>query len=193
MSPKNEKVNKEQPAREDEDQTSQDELPEVELSEEELRQACHEQICPGCELLEEQKQNVLRTLAETENFKKRVIREKEEFCKYAVTSFVEEIIPVMDNLELALEHGRKNEACKDLVQGVEMTLSLFSRVLEKNNLIQVGTVGEEFDPGFHEAVAQEERDDLEQGTVCQVLQKGYVLNDRLVRPAKVMVSKKREK
>ncbi len=189
----NEKRENEKLNQTNEDYSQYDERPEIELSEEELKQACHEQICPQCELLLQEKAKTLRTIADTENFKKRLAREKNEFCKYAVSSFVEEIIPVMDNLELALEHGRKNQACKDLVQGVEMTLSMFKQTLENNNLIQVGGIGEEFDPGIHEALAQEERQDMEHGTVCQVLQKGYLLNDRLVRPAKVMVSKKPEK
>ncbi|MFN2344079.1 MAG: nucleotide exchange factor GrpE, partial [Desulfonatronovibrio sp.] len=73
---------------------------------------------------------------------------------------------------------------------VEMTLNIFKQTLEKNNLVQVGQVGEEFNPEYHEAMGQEERDDLDHGSVCMVMQKGYLLNDRLLRPAKVMVSKK---
>ncbi len=197
--PENEKskpVDEEHTAQDEETEqdegTEQDEEFRFELSEDELRQACRDQVCPQCELLLEEKEKTLRALADTDNFKKRLIREKEEFCRFAVSSFAEEIIPVLDNLELALEHGRKNKACKDLVQGVEMTLSLFRQTLENNNLSQVGSAGEEFDPSIHEALGQEERDDMQHNTVCQVLQKGYVLNGRLVRPAKVMVSKKCE-
>lgn len=162
---------------------------EGELLFEDLVEQCREKVCPQCELLQEEKDKALRSMAEAENYKKRLTREKEEFCKYAVSSFVEEVIPVIDNLELALEHGRKIEACGDLVKGVEMTLSMFSQILERNNLTQVGHVGEEFDPSYHEAMAQEERSDMEQNSVCQVMQKGYLLNDRLIRPAKVIVSR----
>jgi len=176
----------------DDEQAGQIEKNGIELSEDELKQACYEQVCPQCELLLEEREKTLRTLADTENFKKRLTREKEEFCRYAVSSFIEEIIPVLDNLELALEHGSKKTACKELVQGVEMTLSLFRKTLEDNNLVQVGIPGEKFDPSIHEALIQEERDDMEHGTVCQVFQKGFVLNDRLIRPAKVTVSKKCE-
>ncbi|WP_045214933.1 nucleotide exchange factor GrpE [Desulfonatronovibrio magnus] len=169
----------------------QEELEEhIEISFDELRSLCEEKICPECRLLKEEKDKALRAVAESDNYKKRLNREKEEFCKFAVSSFVEEIIPVVDNLELALEHGRKNDACKELVSGVDMTLSIFKQILEKNKLVQVGYVGEPFDPNFHEALAQEERDDMDHETVCHVMQKGYVLNDRLLRPAKVMVSKK---
>ncbi len=192
MSLEKENLENEQPEQADNDQPEQDREVDIEISEDELRQACHDQICPQCELLIKEKEKTLRALADADNFKKRLTREKEEFCKYAVNSFVEEIIPVLDNLELALDHGRKIKACKDLVQGVEMTLALFRQVLENNNLVQVGRVGEEFDPGIHDALGQEEREDMRHGTVCQVLQKGYFLNDRLVRPAKVMVSKKCE-
>lgn len=164
--------------------------PEVELTFDELKTLCEDEICPRCTLLDEEKSKALRALADADNYKKRVNREKEDYLKYAISSFVEDIIPVMDNLELALEHGRKNTACKDLVLGVEMTLNIFKQILEKNNLLQVGQVGEEFNPEFHEAMGQEDRDDLEDGTVCMVMQKGYVLNNRLLRPAKVMVSKK---
>lgn len=164
--------------------------PEVELTFDELKILCEEEVCPKCTLLDEEKNKALRALADSDNYKKRVNREKEDHLKYAISAFVEDIIPVVDNLELALEHGRKNTACKDLVQGVEMTLKIFKQTLEKNNLVQVGQVGEEFNPEFHEAMGQEERDDLDHGSVCMVMQKGYVLNDRLLRPAKVMVSKK---
>ena len=167
-----------------------EQLPEVELTFDELKVLCEDEVCPRCTLLDEEKNKALRALADSDNYKKRINREKEDYLKYAISSFVEDIIPVMDNLELALEHGRKNTACKDLVQGVEMTLNIFKETLEKNNLVQVGLVGEEFNPEFHEALGQEERDDLDHGSVCMVMQKGYVLNDRLLRPAKVMVSKK---
>jgi molecular chaperone GrpE len=191
MSQENENLENEKPeSSADENHSEQDHGLDTEMSEDQLRQACHEQICPQCELLSKEKEKTLRAIADADNFKKRLTREKEEFCRYAVTSFVEEIIPILDNLELAIEHGRKNKACKELVQGVEMTMSLFRQALENNNLVQVGRVGEEFDPGVHEALGQEEREDMGHGTVCQVLQKGYLLNDRLVRPAKVMVSKK---
>jgi len=161
----------------------------AQISEQEMIDLCRQNICPDCELLREQKNQALKAIADSENYKKRLTREKEEYCKYAVSSFIEEVIPVIDNLELALEHGRKNEACKDLVQGVDMTLNMFYQVLEKNNLKQVGNEGEDFDPNFHEAMAQQEREDMDEGKICQVMQKGYLLGERLVRPAKVLVSK----
>ena len=140
--------------------------------------------------VEELKKNNLRVLADSENFKKRLLREKEEFFKFATSAILEEIIPVMDNLDLALAHGRQAEACKDLVTGVEMTMNIFLDTMKKHGLEQIAAVDVPFDPARHEALGQVERDDVDENTVCQMLQKGYMLKDRLLRPAKVMVSRK---
>jgi molecular chaperone GrpE len=140
--------------------------------------------------VEELRKDNLRVLADGENFKKRLLREKEEFFKFATSAILEEIIPVMDNLDLALAHGRQTEACKDLVTGVEMTMNIFLDTMKKHGLEQIAAVDVPFDPALHEALSQIERDDLEENTVCQMLQKGYMLKDRLLRPAKVMVSRK---
>ncbi|MDO9583138.1 MAG: nucleotide exchange factor GrpE [Desulfomicrobium sp.] len=140
--------------------------------------------------VEELRKDNLRVLADGENFKKRLLREKEEFFKFATSAILEEIIPVMDNLDLALAHGRQTEACKDLITGVEMTMNIFLDTMKKHGLEQIAGVDVPFDPALHEALSQIERDDLEENTVCQMLQKGYMLKDRLLRPAKVMVSRK---
>ena len=140
--------------------------------------------------IEELKKDNLRVLADSENFKKRLLREKEEYFKFATSAILEEIIPVMDNLDLALAHGRQAEACKDLVMGVEMTMNIFLDTMKKHGLEQIGAVDVPFDPARHEALGQVERDDVDENTVCQMLQKGYMLKDRLLRPAKVMVSRK---
>ncbi len=148
-----------------------------------------------CAQLEEQKQETLRILADAENLKKRLVREKEEFCKFATSGIIESILPVMDNLELALQHGQKDAACSNLVQGVEMTLDIFKETLKKNGLTIIGQehVGTPFDPALHEAMSQVHNPDMEEGSVHQVLQTGYKLHERLLRPAKVMVSKKDNK
>ncbi len=140
--------------------------------------------------VEELKKENLRVLADGENFKKRLLREKDEFFKFATSAILEEIIPVMDNLDLALTHGRQAEACKDLVTGVEMTMNIFLDTMKKHGLEQIAAVDVPFDPSRHEALGQMVRDDVEENTVCQMLQKGYLLKDRLLRPAKVMVSRK---
>ncbi len=163
----------------------------LELTDEELTLLCRERVCPDCPEKQEKDKEVLRVKADAENFQKRMAREKDQFCKYATESLLEDIIPVIDNLELATEHGRKVEACNDLVQGIDMTIKIFHDTLKKHGLEPIEIEhAQDFDPAWHEAMAEEERQDIEAGKVCQVLQKGYKLKDRLLRPSKVVVSKK---
>ncbi|EFL51056.1 GrpE protein [Solidesulfovibrio fructosivorans JJ]] len=131
----------------------------------------------------------LRTLAETENLKKRLLKEKEEFQKYATESLVSELLPVLDHLDLALAHGRGNEACKDFVVGVDMTRKAFVDILARHGVAEFGAEGEAFNPETHEALGMAARPDLPDDAVAQVVQKGYSLRGRLLRPAKVMVNK----
>jgi molecular chaperone GrpE len=180
-----------QPTDSDEGEGAEDRTGDAPLSDQELRQLCQEQVCPECPEKEEMDNKILQVRAEADNYRKRMAREKEQHCKYAIEKVLEDLLPVVDNLELAAEHGRKNEACKDLVEGVDMTIKLFMDNLRKHGLEPVEIVqGQEFDPAWHEAMAEEERQDLEAGQVCQVWQKGYKLKDRLLRPARVIVSKK---
>ena len=164
----------------------------IDLTDEELKKICEEKFCQECELLRNKQDEVLRILADSENLKKRLTREKEEFCKFATSTLLEDILPIMDNLELAITHGQKTEACKDLLQGVEMTLKMFQEILKKHGLEPVGEEGEKFDPNIHEAMAREERKDMQENMVSRLMQRGYKLHDRLLRPARVMVSKKQE-
>lgn len=129
----------------------------------------------------------LYILAESENLKKRLVKEKEEYFKYATENIVSELLPVLDNLDLALVHGRENAACRDLVMGVEMTRKVFVDILARHGVEEFGTQGEEFNPEHHEALGVEEAPDVAQNHVSRVLQKGYRLRGRLLRPAKVMV------
>lgn len=132
----------------------------------------------------------LRARADLENYRKRSQREKEELSRFANENLLREILPVMDNLERALDHARQGAADNSgLVQGVEMTLSQFQRVLEKFGVTPITSLGTLFDPARHEALGQLESVDQAPNTVVQELQKGYLLNDRLLRPAMVMVAK----
>jgi len=185
-----EKEKQEKKAKDVQEQESKNQ--QIEINEQELNQLCKEKICPNCPQLKEKEEQVLRILAESENVKKRLQREKEEFCKFATSKLLEELLPVIDNLELALEHAEKQAECSQLLEGIEMTLKMFREVLQKHGLVPIGEEGEAFDPNIHEAMAQEERDDLEHGTVCKMYQRGYKLHDRLLRPARVIVSKKSE-
>lgn len=132
----------------------------------------------------------LRARADLENYRKRTQREKEELSRFANENLLREILPVLDNLERALDHARQGAADNSgLVQGVEMTLSQFQRVLEKFGVTPITSLGALFDPARHEALGQLESADQPPNTVVQELQKGYLLNDRLLRPAMVMVAK----
>jgi molecular chaperone GrpE len=164
---------------------------QTEMQVEEVREpTVEEKYLQALADLEELKKDNLRVLADGENFKKRLLREKEDYFKFATSAILEEIIPVMDNLDLALAHGKQTEACKDLIIGVEMTMNIFLDTMKKHGLEQIAAVDVPFDPSRHEALGQVERDDIDENTVCQMLQKGYMLKDRLLRPAKVMVSRK---
>lgn len=195
---KGEEVGKEEDNLEEQQEQEREVIEEAKeepsISDEELVALCRERVCPECPEKKEKDDEMLRVKAEAENFRKRMNREKEQYCKYATESILEDILPVIDNLELAAEHGRKVEDCKDIVQGVDMTIKIFMDTLKKHGLEPVEIVeGQEFDPTWHEAMAEEEREDMESGNVVQIMQKGYKLKDRLLRPARVIVSKNKNK
>lgn len=132
----------------------------------------------------------LRERAELDNFRKRMQREKEDLVRFANENLLREVLVVVDNLERAVEHARNNEeATQGLLEGVEMTLSQCHKMLEKFGVTPVTAVGEPFDPSWHEAMGQVESAEHPANTVMQEMQKGYTLNDRLLRPAMVLVSK----
>ncbi len=132
----------------------------------------------------------LRNLAELENFKKRLNREHGEHLKYAAENVMKDLIPSLDNLELAITYGSRDEACKNLLQGVEMTQKLLLDACAKHGLERVGKEGDVFDPALHEAIGTQSREDLPNDSIACVMQGGYSLQGRLVRPAKVMVNKR---
>jgi len=140
--------------------------------------------------LSETRERVLRTAADAENFKKRLQREKEEQTRYANESLVRELLPVIDNLERALEHSEVGADQGGLLEGLNMTLKGFLDTLTRFGCTPVEAAGKPFDPNFHEAVSQEESADHEPNTVLRELQKGYMLKERLLRPAMVLVSKR---
>lgn len=130
----------------------------------------------------------LRTAAEMENFKKRLTREHQEQMRFAAEKVLGDLLPSLDNLDLALQYGSKHEACKDMLQGVAMTRKLLLDALAKHGLTAFGEVGDEFNPEVHEAVGLAADPDLAPGSVTRVMQRGYKLNDRLLRAAKVMIN-----
>ncbi|MDY6988553.1 MAG: nucleotide exchange factor GrpE [Thermodesulfobacteriota bacterium] len=141
---------------------------------------------------EENYERFLRVTADFENYKKRIERETNDFRKFANESLVKEILPIVDNLERALSarHGTNEDALGGLRQGVEMTLKGLMDGLKKFGVVPLEAMDKPFDPSFHQAVSQQESETCPENTICQELQKGYMLNDRLIRPAMVVVSKK---
>jgi molecular chaperone GrpE len=134
-------------------------------------------------------ERALRTAADAENFKKRLQREKEEQARYANETLVRELLPVIDNLERALQHSAIAPNQEGLLEGLNMTLKGFLDTLARFGCTALEAIGKTFDPNFHEAVSQEESSKVEPNTVLKELQKGYMLKERLLRPAMVIVSK----
>lgn len=162
---------------------------EVEYSSEEQLQAELDQARSEAKAHQEQ---YLRTLADMENLRKRTQREKEELGKFANENILREILPVIDNLERAVEHAEQaemGETGAGLLEGVQMTLVQFSQVLDRFGVKPVESLGQTFDPALHQAMGQFETEDYPANAVAQQLQKGYQLNDRLLRPAMVMIAK----
>lgn len=164
---------------------------EVSLSQEELYALCRESVCPGCDVHKEAEAIRLRALADSENLKKRLLRESEELKKYAGESILADLLSVLDNLDLALAHtDNLSPECKNFVIGVDMTRKIFLDVVRNHGLEQVlAKVGDAFDPEIHEAVGTSADPGLGDNQIAQVVQGGYRLKGRLIRPAKVMVNK----
>ena len=157
---------------------------------ENLDMLCRQHICPSCAVQAEAEDVRLRAIAELENVKKRLKREQEENARFATEGVLGDLLPSLDTLDRAIEYGNKNEACKVVIQGVEMTRKLLLDALKLHGLEARGECGEAFNPELHEAVGFDSRDDLDEGLVCVIVQRGYMLKDRLLRPAKVLINKK---
>jgi molecular chaperone GrpE len=129
----------------------------------------------------------LRERADLENYRKRAQREKEDLLKYGNETLLLEILPVIDNMERALDHASE-ESLSAVIEGVELTRSMLVAVLKKFGVTPVESKGKMFDPAYHQAMTQVESSDDAPNTVVDEFQKGYMLNDRLLRPALVSVS-----
>jgi len=134
-------------------------------------------------------ERLLRLAAEMDNLKKRQEKEKSELLQFANENLIKELLPVVDNLERALEHGRQAEAPAPLMEGLELVYQGFIKALTRFGVTPIIAVGQCFDPAFHNAVMQEETADAEDSTILKELQKGYLLQNRLLRPAMVVVAK----
>ncbi|XHY20022.1 Protein GrpE [Vibrio sp. NH-UV-68] len=164
---------------------------ETELDEKEAKIAQLEAALLSSEAkVQEQQDSVLRAKAEVENMRRRSEQEIDKARKFALNKFAEELLPVIDNLERAIQAAdTENEAIKPLLEGVELTHKTFADVVSKFGLKEINPEGETFNPELHQAMSIQESPDHEANTVMFVMQKGYELNGRLIRPAMVMVAK----
>jgi len=135
------------------------------------------------------KDQLLRNLAEVENVKRRAQRDVENAHKFAVEKLIDNLFPVIDSLEKAVETAHSTEGAGAIAEGVDLSMKLFVDTLKKSGVEQIDPVGEPFDPQLHEAMTMVPNPDAEPNSVMDVMQKGYVLNGRLVRAAKVIVVK----
>ncbi len=149
------------------------------------------------EKLEDAENRILRTLAETENLRKRYEREKEDLSNYVISNFAKETLSILDNLQRAL-NSIKTDELKDndeniskFVEGIELTEKQIITIFEKFKIEKVESLDANFDPNMHQAMFEVESEDKEPGTVVEVVQEGYKIGERLLRPALVGVSKKK--
>ncbi len=143
------------------------------------------------------KEEKIRVLAEMENLRKRFVREKIDSIKYGSVNFARDILSPGDNLERALlaisEEEEYSQSIKNLIEGLLMVKKELSTALEKNGITKIDSLNKKFDPNIHQAMMEIENNDLDEGVVIQEIQTGYMMHDRLLRPAMVGVSKKPQK
>ena len=149
-----------------------------------------EQIARAEKKAEENWELLLRTKAEMENLRKRTEKDLENAHKYGMEKFVSEMLPVKDSMELGL--AAEEVTVESLHEGMKLTMNMFNTTFDKLGVKEIDPQNEAFDPELHQAMTMQETDEVEPNTVIAVMQKGYLLNDRLVRPAMVVVSKKPE-
>ncbi|MGE7826164.1 nucleotide exchange factor GrpE [Paenibacillus sp. NPDC093718] len=139
------------------------------------------------EVLEHQ-QRTLRVQADFDNFRRRTQKEKEDLGKYASSKLITELLPVIDNFERALQASEENPEFESFSKGVSMIFRQLESVLATEGLTAMKSVGEPFNPEYHQAIMQVESDEYEEGIVVEEVQKGYMLKDKVLRPAMVKVS-----
>ena len=164
---------------------------EVDSADEETIENEEEKLQEEIKILKEDK---IRVLAEMENLRKRFDREKIDSIKYGSVNFARDILSPGDNLERALsaidQEEDHSQSIKNLIEGLKMVQKELSNALEKNGISKINSTNEKFDPNLHQAMMEVERDDIDEGVVVQEIQTGYIMHDRLLRPAMVGVSKK---
>ena len=166
-------------------EATEEEIPLEEMSAEQLLEALEEAQAAVLTA----KDQALRAQAEAENVRRRALRDVEHAHKFALERFAAELLPVIDSLEKSVEAASGDSEPEAIAEAVELSLKLALAAMQKSGLTRIDPEGEPFDPKFHEAMGMLESADAEPGSVLHVLQKGYLLNERLVRAAKGMVAK----
>ncbi|PIU52904.1 MAG: nucleotide exchange factor GrpE [Deltaproteobacteria bacterium CG07_land_8_20_14_0_80_60_11] len=149
----------------------------------------HQKLLEKTGEAEENYTRLLRLAADMENLRKRQERERAELLQFANENLIKELLPVVDNLERALDHGRQLEAPEALLEGIERVYQGFLKVLDRFGVTPFDSVGQHFDPALHNAMMQEEAPGVPDCRVIKELQKGYLMNQRLLRPAMVVVAR----
>lgn len=176
------------PVEQSEVEMSEADLPHAEQIEgtEDSIETLREELAKAEEKGAESWDTLVRLQAEMDNQRKRTEKQVSDAHKFAVKSFVEQLLPVIDSLEMGLQAEGDLDSIRE---GMDLTLKQFESLMEKQNLVSVDPLGEKFDPDLHQAMAMQPSEEYEDGMVVAVMQKGYTLNGRLVRPAMVMVAK----
>jgi len=172
----------------DQEESSEDESSEEKIIELDPIKILEKDLQKTKDELAEEKDKFVRLQAETDNFRKRLSREKEEFSQYANERLFKELIPIFDNFERALEDTSSDT--KSLKEGLEMILKQFSSFLEKEKVEQIKAIGKKFDPTVHEVLTSEESSEHEENTIISQFVKGYTINSRVLRPSQVVIAKK---
>lgn len=138
-------------------------------------------------ILKEKNEEILRRAADLDNYRKRLTKETEDKVRFANQAVVKDFLPVMDNIEMALQHAEEGSPLRE---GIELTIKSFKDALSKHGVKEVDAeIGTIFDPAVHEAIMMDNNTEYENNAVTLCVQKGYILNDRVIRPAKVKVNK----
>ncbi|MCF6465607.1 nucleotide exchange factor GrpE [Clostridium sp. Cult2] len=156
------------------------------IDEDQLKDEKPEDIHEKDNEVEDLANRLLRLQADFINYKNRVEKDKEKIYTYAAEELMKQLLPILDNFDRALESVEEEDG---FYEGVKMIYNQILKVLNENGLKEIECIGEIFDPNFHHAVFAEETEDEEEGTILEVLQKGYLLNDKVIRPSMVKVAK----
>ena len=192
-------MSSEQPKAGDKEESVTPELMEVEELSEDLEangsanneeESIERQLERTQETVRDYWDQIMRLKAEMENNRKRAIRDIENAHKFALKNFTETLLPVIDSMDMGQQAAAaENASLKSIIEGTNMTETMFAQVLEKHGLKRLNPVGEKFDPEQHQAISMIEDKNVKSDHVISVMQKGFSLNDRLVRPAMVIVAK----